>query len=110
MASDLVAALRPPLVSAARTAGTLELAWSTRLVVICTTWPLPCFSIAAMASCRHPPPCPAPSPITHAEALAHKPCSGLSISSRGAALQIGKRRFVHGHLLVAFGLLNWFED
>ena len=46
-----MAALSPPLVSDASTDGTLELAWSTRLVVIWTTWPLPCFSISAMASC-----------------------------------------------------------
>src|SRR5215831_4641072 len=36
MASDLVAAFRPPFVSAASTAGTPAMAWSTRLVVICT--------------------------------------------------------------------------
>jgi hypothetical protein len=42
--------------------------------------------------------------------LAHKPCRDPSISSRGTALQIGKVRSVHGRLLVAFGLLHWFED
>jgi hypothetical protein len=31
--------------------GTLAIVWSARLVVICTTWPLPCFSISATASC-----------------------------------------------------------
>ncbi|MNH47262.1 hypothetical protein D3C79_1104150 [compost metagenome] len=50
MARDLVAALRPPLVSEAKTDGTPSMAWSTRLVVMLTTWPLPCFSISAMAS------------------------------------------------------------
>ena len=35
----------------ASTAGTPVIAWSTRLVVIWTTWPRPCFSICAMASC-----------------------------------------------------------
>ena len=34
IASDLVAAFRPPLVSEASTDGTLLLAWSTRLVVM----------------------------------------------------------------------------
>src|SRR5467141_3953144 len=38
IASDLVAALNPPLVSEASTDGTLEFACSIRLVVICTTW------------------------------------------------------------------------
>ena len=41
IASDLVAAFRPPFVSEASTDGTPAIAWSTRLVVICTTWPLP---------------------------------------------------------------------
>ena len=49
MASDLVAAFRPPLVSEASTEGTLLLAWSTRLVVMLTMWPEPCFSISAAA-------------------------------------------------------------
>ena len=35
----------------ASTAGTPAMAWSTRLAVICTIWPLPRFSISAMASC-----------------------------------------------------------
>jgi hypothetical protein len=50
IASDLVAALRPPFVSEASSAGTPEIAWSTMLVVICTMWPLLCFSISAMTS------------------------------------------------------------
>ena len=37
MASDLVAALNPPLLSEAKTEGTFELACSTSVVVICTT-------------------------------------------------------------------------
>ena len=49
-ASDLVAALAP-FVNAVSKAGTREFAWSVRLVVIWTTWPLPCFSISATASC-----------------------------------------------------------
>ena len=51
IASDLVAPFKPPLVSEASTEGTPDLAWSTRLVVTCTIWPLRCFSISAMASC-----------------------------------------------------------
>jgi hypothetical protein len=51
IASDLVAALKPPFVSEASTDGTCEFACSTRLVVICTTWPLCRFSISAIASC-----------------------------------------------------------
>jgi len=51
IASDLVAAFRPPFVNAASTAGKSAMARSTRLVVICTMWPLPCFSISATASC-----------------------------------------------------------
>src|SRR5258706_11485787 len=51
IASDLVAALKPPFVSEASTDGTWEFACSIRLVVICTTWPLCRFSISAMASC-----------------------------------------------------------
>ena len=35
----------------ASTEGTADNAWSTRLVVIWTTWPPPRFSISAMASC-----------------------------------------------------------
>src|SRR6476659_1238688 len=39
IASDLVAAANPPLVSEASTEGTLLLAWSRKLVVICTMCP-----------------------------------------------------------------------
>ena len=49
MASDLVAAASPPLVSAVSTEGALELALSTRVVVMLTTWPWPRFSISATA-------------------------------------------------------------
>lgn len=49
IASDLVAALRPPLVSEASTEGTCERAWSIRLVEMVTTWPpSPCASMAAI--------------------------------------------------------------
>ena len=41
MARDLVAAATPPLVSDARAEGTLELACSTSVVVMLTTWPSP---------------------------------------------------------------------
>src|SRR6266513_808322 len=51
IASDLVAALKPPFVSEASTDGTWEFACSIRLVVICTTWPLCRFSISAIAIC-----------------------------------------------------------
>ena len=51
IASDLVAASRPPLVRDASTDGTPLMAWSTRLVVMFTTWPPPCFTISAMARC-----------------------------------------------------------
>ena len=51
MASDLVAAARPPLVSAVRAAGTLEFAYSAMVAVRLTTWPLPRLSISAMARC-----------------------------------------------------------
>ena len=40
-----------PFVSAVSKAVTREFAWSVKLVVIWTTWPLPCFSISATASC-----------------------------------------------------------
>ncbi|MNL88227.1 hypothetical protein D3C87_2178100 [compost metagenome] len=46
-----VAAAKPPLVNDARTEGTLEFAWSTSVVVICTMWPPPCLSIASTAGC-----------------------------------------------------------
>jgi hypothetical protein len=58
MASDLVTAPSPPLVSDASADGTPLLAWSTRLVEMLTTCPPPCVSIAAMAcysSCWSPP-------------------------------------------------------
>src|SRR4029077_12194260 len=51
IASDLVAASRPPFVREASTEGKRESAWSIRLVVIWTMWPLPRFSISAIASC-----------------------------------------------------------
>src|SRR5690349_9633009 len=38
-ASDRVAAAGPPLVSAARTEGTLEFPWSARVAEMLTTWP-----------------------------------------------------------------------
>ncbi len=51
MASDLVAAARPPLVSEVRTDGALESATSTRVVVMLTTWPVPLVSMSVTASC-----------------------------------------------------------
>ncbi|MNO01711.1 hypothetical protein D3C81_2219370 [compost metagenome] len=42
----------PPLVSEASTDGTPSIAWSTRLVVTLTIWPLAFFSISAIASCE----------------------------------------------------------
>ena len=50
MASRFVAALRPPFVSDGK-GRAAEFSSSTTLVVICMTWPLPCFCISAMASC-----------------------------------------------------------
>ena len=51
MASDRVAAARPPLVSAARTAGVPEFAESATVAETLTTWP-PCrVAISAMARC-----------------------------------------------------------
>jgi len=41
IASDRVAAARPPLVSAASTDGDLESATSATVAEICTTWPPP---------------------------------------------------------------------
>src|SRR6266550_4398409 len=49
IASDLVAALSAPFVREANTAGTLLIGWSTRLVVIVTTWPRPCLPINSRA-------------------------------------------------------------
>src|SRR5471030_2491930 len=51
IARDFVAEFRPPFVSDASTDGTPLIAWSVRLVVIVTTWPLEFFSISAIASC-----------------------------------------------------------
>jgi hypothetical protein len=51
MASAFVTAFSPPLVSEARAAGAPLNGWSTRLVVMPTIWPPPCFSICATASC-----------------------------------------------------------
>ena len=50
MASDLVAAASPPLVSAASTEGVLESARSATVALMLTTWPRPRRSISAMAS------------------------------------------------------------
>jgi len=52
MARDRVAAAMPPLVKDVSTDGTLELAWSTRLVVTLAMCPLPDFSISATANCE----------------------------------------------------------
>jgi hypothetical protein len=41
VASERVTASRPPLVSEARAEGASLLAWSTRLAVMLTMWPLP---------------------------------------------------------------------
>ena len=49
MASDLVAAARPPLVSAASTAGAPEFANSARVAEMLTTWPPYRVAISAMA-------------------------------------------------------------
>ena len=45
IASERVTAASPPLVSDASAEGRLLSAWSTRLVVMLTTWPLPCATI-----------------------------------------------------------------
>src|ERR1700740_40562 len=50
MASDLVAAFSPPLVSEASTAGRPLIGWSARLVVIWTIWPEPWASITLVAA------------------------------------------------------------
>ncbi len=44
-----VAAFSPPVVNDASAVGTRELALPIRLVVVCTIWPLPRFSISTMA-------------------------------------------------------------
>ena len=49
MANDLVAAARPPLVSAASTAGVPESATSARVAVTLTTWPPYLRAISVMA-------------------------------------------------------------
>ena len=49
MASDRVAAARPPLVSAARTSGTAELATSAKVAETLTTCPPYRVAISAMA-------------------------------------------------------------
>ena len=49
MASDRVAAARPPLVSAASTAGVPEFATSARVAETLTTWPPYRLAISAMA-------------------------------------------------------------
>ena len=50
-ASDRVAAAIPPFVSDASVEGRVPSAWSTRLVVMLTTWPPPCSTIGARTSC-----------------------------------------------------------
>ena len=44
-----MAAARPPLVSAVKTEGVLEFAYSARVAEMLTTWPPYRFSISAMA-------------------------------------------------------------
>ena len=50
IASDLVAAARPPLVSAVRTDGEPESARAATVALMLTTWPRPCRSISVRAS------------------------------------------------------------
>ena len=50
MASDRVAAARPPLVRAARTDGLPDSAWSAMVALMLTTCPRPRRSISATAS------------------------------------------------------------
>ncbi len=49
VASARVAAATPPLVREVSADGLALLAWSTRLVVMLTMWPLPCIAICSMA-------------------------------------------------------------
>ena len=48
IASERVTAANPPLVRAVSAAGLMLSAWSTRLVVMFTTWPLPCATICSI--------------------------------------------------------------
>jgi hypothetical protein len=50
VASERVTTASPPLVCAASADGVVLLAWSTRLVVTLTTWPLPWLTIRRMVS------------------------------------------------------------
>jgi hypothetical protein len=49
IASERVTAASPPLVRAASAEGLLLSAWSTRLVLMLTTWPLPWVTICRIA-------------------------------------------------------------